>query len=183
MDVAAGTFRKDLSYRLNVFSVTIPPLRARVDDIPILVEELLDVMAKRLGLPASPKVHHKAMRMLLDYRWPGNVRELKNVLERALLLGDKVQIGCGELGIIAPKKDEPAIRQDDSCFAVKLANGLTMPSVLHSAKQWLIVQALRRNGGRLDDAARQLGITRDSLKHHMKSLAIKRSDWSNGKSR
>jgi DNA-binding NtrC family response regulator len=91
-EVAAGRFRADLYYRLNVVRLRMPPLRERMEDLPILVQEILRPLAKETGRPV-PKVTQSAMKKLEAYGWPGNVRELRNVLERALitLAGNEVQ--------------------------------------------------------------------------------------------
>jgi DNA-binding NtrC family response regulator len=83
-DVASGRFRRDLYYRLNVVRVHLPPLRERLEDIPILVDVILPPLAKELGI-ARATVSPRALEKLKNYPWPGNVRELRNVLERALL--------------------------------------------------------------------------------------------------
>ncbi|MFA7098177.1 MAG: sigma 54-interacting transcriptional regulator, partial [Gammaproteobacteria bacterium] len=85
--VRAGRFREDLWYRLNVVNIHIPPLRERLEDIPVLVEYLLGRYREELGRPVLG-VEREAMRALLGHGWRGNVRELANVLERAVLLGD-----------------------------------------------------------------------------------------------
>src|SRR5687767_7297404 len=83
-EVAAGRFRSDLYYRLNVVRLRLPPLRERMEDVPILIQEILRPLAKELGRPV-PKVSPRAIQKLQSFVWPGNVRELRNVLERALL--------------------------------------------------------------------------------------------------
>src|SRR5438876_1194832 len=83
--VARGAFRADLFYRLNVFPIAVPPLRARVDDIPILVEYLVERFAKRAGKKIA-RIEKRTMALLQAYDWPGNVRELQNVIERAVVL-------------------------------------------------------------------------------------------------
>src|SRR6202011_372107 len=83
-EVAAGRFRTDLYYRLNVVRVTMPPLRERLEDLPLLAQEMLRPLAKELGR-RIPTVSARAMKKLSMYPWPGNVRELRNVLERSLL--------------------------------------------------------------------------------------------------
>lgn len=179
-EVAAGTFREDLFYRLNVFPVEIPPLRERVEDIPDIVEELLLILARRMGLPLKPTVEAGALRLLRDYPWPGNVRELCNVLEHALIVGDRLRITTDCLEVLGRANPGPSISQDESLFSVRLAKGMSMPKVLREAKQWMVLQALRRNEGKLDDAARTLGVSRDSLKHHMKTLGVARKHWTSG---
>jgi DNA-binding NtrC family response regulator len=91
-EVSAGRFRADLYYRLNVVRLRMPPLRERLDDLPILVQEILRPLVKAMGRP-MPKVSAAAMKKLHEYSWPGNVRELRNVLERALitLTGDEIR--------------------------------------------------------------------------------------------
>ncbi len=81
------TFRKDLFYRLNVFPLVSPPLRDRIEDIPLLVHFMLAKFAKRIGKRVTD-VSAKSMQRLSGYRWPGNIRELENVLERAIILAD-----------------------------------------------------------------------------------------------
>jgi formate hydrogenlyase transcriptional activator len=83
--IASGTFRDDLYYRLNVFPITIPPLRARHTDIPLLVEHFVAQAARRLGKPLTG-ITERSMDVLLHYTWPGNIRELSNVIERAAIL-------------------------------------------------------------------------------------------------
>src|SRR6185503_20256040 len=83
--VAAGTFRSDLFYRLNVFPIAVPPLRDRKDDIPLLVEHFIARHARKDG-PAVRGISEKTSSLLRSYSWPGNIRELQNVVERALIV-------------------------------------------------------------------------------------------------
>jgi transcriptional regulator with GAF, ATPase, and Fis domain len=82
---AAGRFREDLYYRLNVFPIQVPPLRERLDDIPLLAKHFVDLSAKDLKC-AKPRLTQAAVARLQNYDWPGNVRELRNVIERAVIL-------------------------------------------------------------------------------------------------
>jgi transcriptional regulator with GAF, ATPase, and Fis domain len=84
-EVAAGRFREDLYYRLNVFPIEVPPLRERMDDIPLLAKHFVELSAKELKC-AKPRLTRAAVTMLQSYDWPGNVRELRNVIERAVIL-------------------------------------------------------------------------------------------------
>ena len=93
--VSAGTFREDLFYRLNVFPIQIPSLRDRVDDIPMLVEYLIERYAKKAG----KKIRHikkKTLELFQRYDWPGNIRELQNVIERAVILCDGEEFAVDE---------------------------------------------------------------------------------------
>jgi DNA-binding NtrC family response regulator len=105
-EVGAGRFRGDLYYRLNVVRIRMPPLRERLEDVPILVEVMLRALTKEIGR-RMPKVSPHAMKKLQSYPWPGNVRELRNVLERALLTlhGDEIRTDdlIIEAGATAPK--------------------------------------------------------------------------------
>jgi two-component system response regulator HydG len=94
--VAAGTFRADLYYRLNVVTLEVPSLRARREDIPALVEHHIARLARDLGVPA-PRITPEAMRLLRRYQWPGNIRELENVLERALVMCRARILDVGDL--------------------------------------------------------------------------------------
>ena len=83
-DVRKGRFRSDLWFRLNVFPITIPPLRDRLEDIPLIVQHYMDIFARKLGKgPIS--ITKKAIKVLENYAWPGNVRELENILERSVV--------------------------------------------------------------------------------------------------
>src|SRR5262249_22050398 len=85
--VAAGTFREDLFYRLNVFPIQVPSLRERVDDIPLLVEYLIERYAKKAGKKIKA-ITRRTLELFRAYDWPGNIRELQNVVERAVILSD-----------------------------------------------------------------------------------------------
>jgi len=92
--VKAGRFREDLYYRINVIELHVPALRERLDDVPQLVDMLLDRVSKQIGVP-RPEISDEAMDKLLSYAYPGNVRELENILERAVTLcsDDRVEPG------------------------------------------------------------------------------------------
>lgn len=99
--IEQGTFREDLYYRINVFPITLPPLRDRKDDIPPLVEHFLNSFRNELGKPL-PGISQKAMHKLLECNWPGNIRELKNCIERAAILVDNSLIQEEHLNILQP---------------------------------------------------------------------------------
>jgi DNA-binding NtrC family response regulator len=152
--VESGAFRQDLYYRLNVFSIHVPSLRERRDDIPAMTERFLALR----GLPAS-KVSKAALAKLLERRWPGNVRELENALERALIL-------AGEDEILPEHVTPPASARGRSRADDVIDEGFD----LDVFERDLIHAALERAGGNKAAAARLLGITRRRLYSRLESL-------------
>ena len=167
-EVAAGRFRSDLYYRLNVVRLRVPPVRERMEDLPILVEEVLRPLAKEMTRPV-PKVSPRAMKKLELYPWPGNVRELRNVLERALLTlaGDEI------------KSDDLTI---ESATAAMPAVGSGLPT-----EEWeiqplddvianYVAASVEATSGNIRKAARQLRISPSTLYARLKEAeAIKKS--------
>ena len=90
-EAEAGRFRQDLYYRLSVFPIELPPLRRRVEDIPLLAEHFLALAARKLGRP-KPRLTLADAQRLQRYRWPGNVRELQHVIERAVIIADGARL-------------------------------------------------------------------------------------------
>jgi formate hydrogenlyase transcriptional activator len=159
--VELGTFREDLYYRLNVFPIRLPPLRERVEDIPILVEYLVDRYAKQVGKNIR-NIEKHTLQLLQAYDWPGNVRELQNVIERALVLVE------GETFAI-----------DDSWLTnkrSKSSNGGARPvTTLANGEKELIEAALAESEGRVSGprgAAAKLGIPRQTLEWKIRALKI-----------
>jgi PAS domain S-box-containing protein len=171
-DVATGKFRRDLFYRLNVFTIQVPPLRDRTGDMPILVNDLLVQLAEKMGLARIPPIDPDVMQGLETYNWPGNVRELRNILERALILSGGDPITNRHVSLIDSQHHIP----DSHNGTLVPLNDQTigsMPEVLEHIKRELIEKALSQSRGSVTVAASNLGITRESLKHHMRSLGIK----------
>jgi DNA-binding NtrC family response regulator len=162
-----GNFREDLYYRLNVFPITIPPLRERREDIPPLAEYFLHKCRAELG-SAVTHIAPEAMRKLVDYEWSGNVRELENVIERALVLstGDTLQPEDIRLDF-APKRGVAAAigTAEGSEF---LAEGVT----LDEHEKHLIREALRRANGNKSQAARLLGLSRNALRYRLSQMGL-----------
>ncbi len=160
-----GLFRSDLYYRLNVFPIHIPPLRERREDIAPLTLYFIERLARELKRE-PPRLTDDTLRILEAYSWPGNVRELRNVLERAMILEDS--------GEIRPEHVPAEIRgggssipQDDRAVWLPEA-GLRMEDV----ERDLIVQALARTRGNVVQAARLLGLSRDTLRYRMKKYDL-----------
>jgi two-component system, NtrC family, response regulator HydG len=154
-----GQLREDLYYRLNVILLRVPPLRERMDDVPILAAHFLRKYAAR-EQSAMAGIDEDAMNLLLSYSWPGNVRELENAIERAVVLGH------GER--IRPQDLPPQVhkRTDDQHPLVPAH--LT----LEEMEKLAIVQALRLTGGNKSEAAERLGIHRTSLYDKMRRYGI-----------
>lgn len=154
-------FRSDLYYRLNVLSVTLPPLRERGDDVLLLARHYADRTARRYGL-GSIELTSDAEQALGEYDWPGNVRELRHIIERAVLLSAGGRVTADALGL-GGSRPQPANAGEAS-----LPGNLT----LDEAELELIRQALERTDGNVSRAARELGITRMALRYRMKKHGL-----------
>ena len=157
--VSEGEFREDLYYRVNVITLTQPPLRGRSIDIPLLVELFRERFANELGRPVAD-VDPVAMECLCEYHWPGNVRELVNVIERAVVLCRGEVIRLDDLPEVV-RREEP--RAD-------VANRLK--SALVDPERKLIVESLEAHGWNRQQSARSLGINRTTLYKKMKRHGI-----------
>lgn len=158
--VQAGEFRADLFYRLNVLSVTLPPLVERGDDVVLLARHYARQSAQRYGLDV-PEFSADAVAALQRYTWPGNVRELLNVIERAVLLSGQSLLTADTL-----------LLDDKASVAGLSAPPMLSDATLEDTEMSMIRQALQRNEGNVSEAARQLGITRMALRYRMQKYAI-----------
>jgi len=164
-DVAAGRFREDLFYRLNVVRLEVPPLRARPKDISLLVDHYFAQYRERLGKPMSG-IADDALDRLVGYRWPGNVRELQNVIERAVILADGDRITMREL-------PENVARPSASEATGNVAEDFGMRRARRSMETELILRALRATGGNRTHASRLLEISHRALLYKIKEYAIR----------
>jgi DNA-binding NtrC family response regulator len=144
----AGRFREDLFYRLNVVAVTLPPLRERRDDIPLLVEHFLTT--RPVGRTSMMRVDPAALEVLTRYGWPGNVRELANVIERAQILAEGDTITVDDL-------------PDNLVGATPAAPAPADPDSLEGVERRHVEEVLRRAGGNKVRAAKALGVSRRTL--------------------
>jgi PAS domain S-box-containing protein len=167
-EVRDGRFRQDLYYRINVMSIDVPPLRARSEDIPVLVQQILHKLRSELQLPELPVIDPATLRALQNYEWPGNVRELRNVLERALILSHGKQLNLAALGLHGD--EDSVFRQEKASFSVLFPGDRSLNEITQDLKQFLVNEALRRSGGSRKGASQLLGISRYSLKHYMKTF-------------
>jgi DNA-binding NtrC family response regulator len=153
--IAEGKFREDLYYRINVFSVTIPPLRERREDIPLLAEHFLKKFSRSMNRTTAT-ISPEAQRLLVDYDWPGNVRELQNAIERAVLVCKTQKIGPADLPLhVNDQKSDPA-------------RSLADIERLH------IKRTLEESGWNVYRAARLLEIDRVTLYNKIKKYGFKR---------
>jgi DNA-binding NtrC family response regulator len=150
-------FRDDLYFRISAISLSVPSLHERVEDIPILARQLLDHVSVDLGVH-SVEISDEAMRYLQSYPWPGNIRELRNILERALLLGDQKLLAAKDLHFDVRVDTD---RFDDGAIAT-----------LEEVERTHIARALRILGGQVPEAAKRLGIPRSSLYNKIKQYRI-----------
>jgi two-component system response regulator PilR (NtrC family) len=161
--VQEGEFRQDLFYRLNVIQVSVPPLRDRADDIPLLATQLLATIAERYGLPAAPRLTTNALSHLSTHAFPGNVRELDNVLERAVALADGDVIDVDDLQLTpAPPTMAPTSTDD--------ADGLR--GELEELERQRILEALQATRFNKTKAAERLGMSFRQLRYRTKKLGI-----------
>lgn len=165
-EIQAGRFSKSLFYRLNVFPILVPPLRKRIEDIPMLSRELISKLAIEMNLSAIPRTDAESLRKLTRYDWPGNVRELRNVLEKGLILWHSGQLKL-DVPSTNPETHQRALR-------VSFPPGRKLNELSKEIARALCVEAVRRNGGNRSAAARSLGISRDSLYRHLRRHFV---DW------
>lgn len=168
--VAEGSFREDLFYRLSAVEVPLPPLRERIEDIPLLVRYLLPSIAKEIN-PRVREMDASAYRELMRHHWPGNVRELRNVLERAVVMCEREIVSADDLPILY----EQSSREDSSHLVTgksgepvgragqEMVGGAFRPE---TERDW-ILGALRRNRFRRNATAAELGLARKTLYNKM----------------
>jgi transcriptional regulator with GAF, ATPase, and Fis domain len=159
--VQEGSFREDLFYRLNVFTLRLPPLRERKEDVPVLVDHFLKQM------PKPVEISSVALQMLMAYSWPGNIRELKNTVESSAVIAENSYIEPAQL----PAKITAGFGAADSPEH-KLPANLSLDDRLKEVERSIIVEALTKTGGVQARASELLGINQRSLWHRIKKLNI-----------
>jgi two-component system response regulator PilR (NtrC family) len=166
-EVAAGRFREDLYYRLNVIQIAVPPLRERPEDVPLLVQHFVEKYARELGKEIGG-ASDEAMRRLLDHSYPGNVRELENVIERAVALsrGGTIEVDALPPSLLRPAADG-GVRQ-----AVLPAEGAKLEELVNEYERGLLLEALERAGGVKKRAAKLLGVSFRSFRYRLQKLGL-----------
>ena len=152
--VARGAFREDLYYRLNVVPIEVPPLRERIEDLPLLVEHFVRQYARQFGKRVQG-LSPEALGALAEYRWPGNVRELQNVVERCVVLAEGSVIGLNDLPL--------DVLLPDHRLRVRRAERLPLKDATQEFERQIVLRVLERVGGNQSEAARILGMHRNSL--------------------
>jgi transcriptional regulator with GAF, ATPase, and Fis domain len=169
--IEVGAFREDLYYRLNVFPISLAPLRERKDDIPLLVAHFLELVARDLNLPV-PDVTMTDIEELQNYDWPGNVRELRNVIERAV-----VASRLGTLRFDVPKADAAAVAQGSAATGTPAAGGVLTDDEVRRIERDNTLAALKRSDWKVygeGGAAELLGIKPTTLKSRMQKMGLQR---------
>ena len=157
--VSEGKFREDLFFRINVIPIPLPPLRERLEDVPLLVEHFRKHLRRRSGKAISG-LTREAMKIFLDYPWPGNVRELQAALEYAFVVTED--------GLIAPEHLPPKL----SSQALSVGTPPEVRALPDSDEKTALINALRQTGGNQSQAAALLGVTRVTVWHRMKKHGI-----------
>ena len=168
-EIAAGRFREDLYYRLNVVPVHLPALPDRREDIPELVDHFAARYAAEQRVP-TPRISDDAMAALQAYDWPGNVRQLRNVIERTIILAPGERIGCIEIDMLPPEilNDQAQLPSE----AVKAIMGTPLREARETFEREYLHVQIRRFSGNISRTANFIGMERSALHRKLKALGI-----------
>jgi len=166
IEIERGNFREDLFYRLNVIPFTVPPLRERAEDIPVLAEHFLNEYARSYG-KKQKELTADALDALAHYPWPGNVRELRNLMERVVILYPQRRIEARHLSLDTSRRGGVPKMQDGSG---------SLHDVKEAAERDYILRKLEETGGNVTRASELLGLERSNLYRKMKTLGIAPKD-------
>ena len=165
-EVRHGRFREDLFYRLNVFQISLPPLRERTDDIPLLVDHFIQKYATKHG-KSTTTASAQAVNKLLQHSWPGNVRELEHTVERAVILSNTETIADFQL-----PESVHSTPATDTHASLLPQDGMSIADSLREHERAMVVAALRAEKGVQARAARRLGVSRANLNYRIQKLGI-----------
>jgi DNA-binding NtrC family response regulator len=168
-EARAGRFRDDLLYRLDVVPLHMPPLRERLDDVPLLVEHALHRLRRRQGMrpPAFPP---EALERLARYPWPGNVRELMNVVERLAILVSGPEVRAEDVSALLPERGPRRSGRNGGSLETDARRSLR--ERLDDYERRLLTEALADAGGNVAEAGRRLRTDRANLYRRMKRLGV-----------
>lgn len=164
LEVANKRFREDLYYRLNVFPIYLPPLRDRVEDIPILVNHFIEKYNKELNKHIN-LISEEALKKLCEYHWPGNIRELENIIERSCVLCEGNVIGIEQI----------LLNIKEPSYNLNLEKIMPLKDAINQFKKEYITFILNKNGWKQNETARQLEIQRTYLSRLIKELNINKN--------
>jgi DNA-binding NtrC family response regulator len=173
--VAAGTFREDLFYRVNVFPIHAPALRERSEDIAALAFHFLKMFCQELERPVA-EISEGAMSLLVNHNWPGNVRELENAIQRAVILSSDHVIRQAHLAAIiegAPRHDMDVPRTSEDLKRIKK---LAREKSVEEVEKLFVQETLRRNGSNVTRSAEETGMQRTNFQALMKKYNIRVRD-------
>ncbi|MCK5002610.1 MAG: sigma-54-dependent Fis family transcriptional regulator, partial [Gammaproteobacteria bacterium] len=156
--VKEGHFREDLYYRINVIDLSVPSLRERISDIPLLVEQILASLVDKSALKTVPAIDESALSALTDYHFPGNVRELENILERALAMAENDVITLDDLHL----KPRQMLETEETTNTINLAG----------QEKNTIMQALEESRWNKTAAAKRLGLSLRQLRYRLEKMNI-----------
>ncbi len=160
-EIERGNFREDLFYRLNVIPFEVPPLRERVEDIPLLAEHFLEEFAAAYGRKRK-ELTPEAVRVLQQYPWPGNVRELKNLMERIVIMYPQTRIDARHIPLPAGRRAAERVQE----------RPVSLQEVRQEAERRYILKKLEETGGNITRTAELLGLERSNLYKKMRALGI-----------
>ncbi len=176
-----GEFREDLYYRLNVFPINLPPLRDRLDDLPVLVNHFISKFSRQMSVAPSSLSAEGAAK-LREYNWPGNVRELENIIERAMILSRGAALGASHLDF--GRRAQPAANQSGATAVPAASSGAgsapapisedgkSLAERLLDSERKEIVAAVDKSRGNIASAARTLGINRSTLYYRLRKHGL-----------
>jgi two-component system nitrogen regulation response regulator NtrX len=161
-EIERGNFREDLFYRLNVIPFSVPPLRERIEDVPLLADHFLKEFTTAYGRKAK-EMTPEAYRVLQEYSWPGNVRELRNLMERIVIMNPQIRVDARHIPLNASRRST-AERASDRFGSLQ--------EVREAAERDYILRKLEETRGNVTRAAELLGLERSNLYRKMKALGI-----------
>jgi len=164
-EIEKGNFREDLYFRLDVANLTVPPLRERKQDIPLLAEYFMKYFSQKDNT-FPKKLSEESLQKLSEYHWPGNVRELKNLIEKLVVMSSSEVIDLWELDMIW-EKEKRSINKNPSWQNLK-----SYKKAKHYFEREYLIQALKRNKGNIQKTAKEIGINRSHLHEKIRSLEI-----------
>jgi two-component system nitrogen regulation response regulator NtrX len=168
-EIAAGRFREDLFYRLNVVPLRVPPLRERREDISLLVRHFLSLLARQDGLPAKG-IDDAALQRLIELDWPGNVRELRNTVERLLILSNGPRITLADVErLVGQRTSEPG-------GLGALSDIGTFEEFKHAAERAFLLTKLRQFDWNVSETARALDMPRSNVYKKIERYGLKREE-------